>query len=113
MKENTDINEILPKEKYSFTFKENEIKSIHKKQLHPTIISLIISVIWVIIFIASKVIFDISNITFGIFLGVFLICTIVNLRGIMLFRKTAKLAVAAMLTREYLYSVFDETLTIL
>ncbi len=104
--------DIFPQEQYTFKYEENEIKEIHKKQLHPIIISLIISVIWVIILIGSEVIFDISNITSGIFLGVFLLITIVNLGGIILFRKSAKTAVAAMPMREYKYSVFDETLSI-
>ncbi len=112
MKENIDINEILPQEQYTFNFEENEIKEIHKKQLHPRIIFLIISVILVIILIGSKVVFDISNITFGIVLGVFLILTVIHLCWIIAFRKNAKTAVAAMPMREYVYSVFDETLKI-
>ncbi len=112
MNENINVNEILPKEQYTFKYEENEIKEIHKKQLHPRIISLIISVIGVIIFIASKVIFDISNITFGLVLGVFLILTVIHLCGIIAFRKGAKSAVSAMSKREYIYSVFDETLSI-
>ncbi len=110
--ENIDINERLPQEQYTFNFEENEIKEIHKKQLRPRIISLIISAIWVIILIASKVIFDISNITFGLVLGVFLILTVIHLCWIIAFRKSAKIAVAAMPMREYIYSVFDETLKI-
>ncbi len=112
MEENININEILPKEQYTFKYEENEVKEIHKKQLNPRIISLIVSAIWVIILIGSIVVFDISNITFGILLGVFLLITIVNLSGIILFRKSAKIAVAAMPKREYIYSVFDETLSI-
>ncbi len=112
MEENTNINEILPREQYTFKFEENEIREIHKKQLRPRIISLIVSAIWVIILIGSKVIFDISNITFGLVLGVFLILTVIHLCGIISFRKSAKVAVTAMPKREYTYSVFDETLSI-
>ncbi len=112
MNENINVNEILPREQYTFKYEENEIKEIHKKQLRPRIISLIVSAIWVIILIGSKVIFDISNITFGLVLGVFLILTVIHLCGIIAFRKGAKPAVAAMSKREYIYSFFDETLKI-
>ncbi len=112
MEENTNINEILPKEQYTFKFEENEIREIHKKQLKPTINALILNVICVIISIGFKIIFDTSNILFGVLLGVFLICSLIYLCRIISFRKSAKVAVAAFLTREYKYSVFDETLSI-
>lgn len=100
MEENTNINEMLPKEQYTFKFEENEIREIHKKQLKPTINTLILNVICVIISIGFKIIFDISNIIFGVLLGVFLICSLIYLCRIISFRKTAKPAVDAMLTRE-------------
>ncbi len=62
--------------------------------------------------IVFKLTLDISDISFGGFLGVFLIFTIIYLRGIIAFRKNAKTTVAVFLTREYVYSVFDETLKI-
>ncbi len=112
MNENINVNEILPREQYTFKYEENEIKEIHKKQLKPTINALILNVICVTISIGFKIIFDMSNIIFGVLLGVFLMCSLIYLCRIISFRKSAKNAVAAMLTREYVYSVFDETLKI-
>ncbi len=112
MEENTNTSETLPKEQYTFKFEENEIREIHKNQLKSTINALILNVICVIISIGFKIIFDTSNIIFGVLWGVFLMCSLIYLCRIISFRKAAKPAVAAMLTREYVYSVFDETLKI-
>ncbi len=105
-------NEMCPIEQYTFRYAENEIREIHKKQLKPTIRFCVLIVTCLVLATASNLIWDVSDVRLGICIGAFLIVAIMYLRGIVSFRKSAKAARATMLMREYVYSVFEETLKI-
>ncbi len=111
MEENVK-KEMPPKERYTFRYEEKEIREIHKKQLKPAINTLIANVIFIIIVIGFKLVSDMSSILFGVLLGIFILSTVVFLRWIISFRKSARAALAAMPERKYIYSVFDDILKI-
>ncbi len=104
--------DIFPQEQYTFNFEENEIREIHKKQLKPTIRFFVLIVTCLVLAMASNLIWDTSDVRLGICIGALLILAIMYLRGIVSFRKSAKTARATMLMREYVYSLFEETLKI-
>lgn len=101
-----------PIETYTFRFPEEERKTIHKKQIRPTRNAAIICALAIAILILCWLLFDLSDVVFGILVGVFLICGFINLIGVLSFRKTAAASMATACQREYVYEVFEEKLRI-
>ncbi len=109
---NDQFREPQPIETYTFRYSEEEVKEIHQKQLKPVLLSLIMCIAYILVMPFVWVLLEMPNILFGILTGMILLCAIVYIKGILVFKKSAKASRQTVPKREYVYSFYQDTFRI-